>query len=65
LNQRACSAGPALAKGSTSYRVLGIGVVKSFQAGVMAGNGRRGEVLDMLRRSAEPLDDDQVAAAAG
>ncbi len=31
----------------------------------MAGNGRRGEVLSILRRSAEPLDDDQVAAATG
>jgi hypothetical protein len=37
---------------------------KVFPAGVMAGNGRRSQVLEILRRSPEPLDDDQVAAAA-
>lgn len=31
----------------------------------MAGSGRRGEVLGILRASTEPLDDDQVAAAVG
>lgn len=30
----------------------------------MAGNGRRSQVLEILRRSPLPLDDDQVAAAA-
>jgi len=53
-----------LASYSTAYRNQASGLPKILPAGVMTGNDRRSQVLGIVRHSREPLDDDQLAAAA-